>query len=212
MRSPACASKPRSAFPLALGWLVAGAFAAAPSFGTAPARPRCLSPPVWSRRRRCCCSPRPRGACDIRPRESSSSSPRRCNSCARCGFMPSHSPRAHAIAFGAIWTALALYMFELIRAPRACQPPDRRNDGTATAVRIANAMKRLLLVGAAALLLAACDTSLYGQPYPPGGQPYPPSYPGDAYPPTPYPEPGYPPPGYPPQNQYSPGPQLACPF
>jgi chloramphenicol-sensitive protein RarD len=31
--------------------------------------------------------------------------------------------RAHAIAFGAIWTALALYMFELIRAPRASPPP-----------------------------------------------------------------------------------------
>ena len=31
--------------------------------------------------------------------------------------------RAHAIAFGAIWTALALYMIELIRAPRASQPP-----------------------------------------------------------------------------------------
>ncbi|MEO7366188.1 MAG: EamA family transporter RarD [Sphingomicrobium sp.] len=31
--------------------------------------------------------------------------------------------RAHAIAFGAIWTALALYVFELIRAPRACPEP-----------------------------------------------------------------------------------------
>ena len=31
--------------------------------------------------------------------------------------------RAHAIAFGAIWAALALYMIELIRAPRASQPP-----------------------------------------------------------------------------------------
>ncbi len=30
---------------------------------------------------------------------------------------------AHAIAFGAIWAALALYMVELIRAPRASQPP-----------------------------------------------------------------------------------------
>jgi chloramphenicol-sensitive protein RarD len=32
--------------------------------------------------------------------------------------------RAHAIAFGAIWTALALYMVALIRAPRAPQPPE----------------------------------------------------------------------------------------
>lgn len=31
--------------------------------------------------------------------------------------------QAHAIAFGAIWAALALYMFELIRAPRASQRP-----------------------------------------------------------------------------------------
>jgi chloramphenicol-sensitive protein RarD len=31
--------------------------------------------------------------------------------------------RAHAIAFGAIWAALALYVFELIRAPRASQAP-----------------------------------------------------------------------------------------
>ena len=32
--------------------------------------------------------------------------------------------RAHAIAFGAIWTALALYMLALVRAPRAPQPPE----------------------------------------------------------------------------------------
>jgi chloramphenicol-sensitive protein RarD len=32
--------------------------------------------------------------------------------------------RAHAIAFGAIWTALALYMVALIRAPRAPAPPE----------------------------------------------------------------------------------------
>ncbi|WP_309662641.1 EamA family transporter RarD [Sphingomonas sp.] len=31
--------------------------------------------------------------------------------------------RAHAIAFGAIWAALALYLVELIRAPRASQAP-----------------------------------------------------------------------------------------
>lgn len=31
--------------------------------------------------------------------------------------------RAHAIAFGAIWVALALYMVALARAPRACPPP-----------------------------------------------------------------------------------------
>ena len=31
--------------------------------------------------------------------------------------------RAHAIAFGAIWAALGLYMIELIRAPRASQAP-----------------------------------------------------------------------------------------
>jgi chloramphenicol-sensitive protein RarD len=31
---------------------------------------------------------------------------------------------AHAIAFGAIWTALALYMVALIRAPRAPPPPE----------------------------------------------------------------------------------------
>ena len=32
--------------------------------------------------------------------------------------------RAHAIAFGAIWIALALYMIVLIRAPRLPQPPE----------------------------------------------------------------------------------------
>lgn len=32
--------------------------------------------------------------------------------------------RAHAIAFGAIWTALALYMLALIRAPQPVQPPE----------------------------------------------------------------------------------------
>ncbi|MBA3512004.1 EamA family transporter RarD [Sphingomonas sp.] len=32
--------------------------------------------------------------------------------------------RAHAIAFGAIWTALALYMVALIRAPREPAPPE----------------------------------------------------------------------------------------
>ncbi|HEU5285371.1 MAG TPA: EamA family transporter RarD [Sphingomicrobium sp.] len=32
--------------------------------------------------------------------------------------------RAHAIAFGAIWTALALYMLALVRSPRAPQPPE----------------------------------------------------------------------------------------
>ena len=32
--------------------------------------------------------------------------------------------RAHAIAFGAIWTALALYMVALIRSPRAPAPPE----------------------------------------------------------------------------------------
>ena len=31
---------------------------------------------------------------------------------------------AHAIAFGAIWTALALYMFALLRRPRAPVPPE----------------------------------------------------------------------------------------
>ena len=67
--------------------------------------------------------------------------------------------------------------------------------------RIAKGMKRLLLVSAAALLLAACDTM-------PQGQPYPPAYPGDAYPPAPYP-PG---PGYPAPAPYLPGPQLACPI
>lgn len=35
-----------------------------------------------------------------------------------------HFGRAHAIAFGAIWTALALYVVALIRAPRAPQPPE----------------------------------------------------------------------------------------
>ena len=76
-------------------------------------------------------------------------------------------------------------------------------------LRIANGMKRLLLVSAAALLLAACDTM-------PQGQPYPPAYPGDAYPPAPYPQgPGYPAPApyptpYP--APYPPGPQLSCPI
>ena len=32
--------------------------------------------------------------------------------------------RAHAIAFGAIWTALALYMLALVRSPRAPVPPE----------------------------------------------------------------------------------------
>ena len=33
--------------------------------------------------------------------------------------MASRSPRAHAIAFGAIWTALALYVLALVRHARA---------------------------------------------------------------------------------------------
>ena len=36
----------------------------------------------------------------------------------------SRSPRAHAIAFAAIWTALALYVIALLRAPRLPQPPE----------------------------------------------------------------------------------------
>ena len=32
--------------------------------------------------------------------------------------------RAHAIAFGAIWTALALYVIALIAKPTAPQPPE----------------------------------------------------------------------------------------
>ena len=72
--------------------------------------------------------------------------------------------------------------------------------------RIANGMKRLLMVSAAALLLAGCDTM-------PPGQSYPPAYPGDAYPPAPYPpSPGYPAPSPYPPAPYSPGPQLTCPI
>lgn len=70
-------------------------------------------------------------------------------------------------------------------------------------------MRRLLLT-TAALLLAACDTTPFGQPGPP-------AYPGDAYPPVPYPPgPGYPAPApYPPgpyQPGTAPGPQLSCPI
>ena len=32
--------------------------------------------------------------------------------------------RAHAIAFAAIWTALALYVSVMVRAPRLPQPPE----------------------------------------------------------------------------------------
>jgi chloramphenicol-sensitive protein RarD len=32
--------------------------------------------------------------------------------------------RAHAIAFAAIWTALALYVTALVKAPRLPQPPE----------------------------------------------------------------------------------------
>ncbi|MEO6581988.1 MAG: hypothetical protein ABIN68_04175 [Sphingomicrobium sp.] len=66
-------------------------------------------------------------------------------------------------------------------------------------------MKRLFLLGAAALLLAACDTL-------PLGQPNSPPYSGEAYPPAPYaPGPAYPAPApYPPT--YTPGPQLTCPI
>ena len=75
-------------------------------------------------------------------------------------------------------------------------------------------MRHLLLAGAAALFVAACDTVPPGGAYPPG-EPYPPAYPGEAYPPAPYPapypQPGYPQSGYPPQGPYPPGPQLSCP-
>lgn len=73
-------------------------------------------------------------------------------------------------------------------------------------------MKRLFLVSATALLLAACDTMLPGQSYP-SGQPYPPAYPGDTYPPGPYPPgPGYAAPNPYPPTPYAPGPQLTCPI
>lgn len=83
--------------------------------------------------------------------------------------------------------------------------------------RIADHMKRLLLVSAAALLVAACDTVPYGQPYPPPNTP-PPAYPGDAYPPSPYPGSTYPPGAYPPgqgypaPSPYPSGPRLTCPI
>jgi chloramphenicol-sensitive protein RarD len=32
--------------------------------------------------------------------------------------------QAHAVAFAAIWTALGLYITELVRAPRLPQPPE----------------------------------------------------------------------------------------
>ena len=32
--------------------------------------------------------------------------------------------RAHAVAFAAIWTALALYVVALLRSPRLPQPPE----------------------------------------------------------------------------------------
>ena len=73
-------------------------------------------------------------------------------------------------------------------------------------------MKRLLLISAAALLLAACDTVPYGHSYPPPNYP-PPAYPGDAYPPSPYPGNTYPPgPTYPAPSPYPSGPQLSCPI
>lgn len=91
--------------------------------------------------------------------------------------------------------------------------------------RIAYVMKRLLLVSAAALLLAACDTFPQGERDPAPNYP-PPNYPGDAYPPAPYPpDSGYPPnqyppgpyppgPGYPAPSPYTPGPPspAACPI
>ena len=36
----------------------------------------------------------------------------------------SRSPTAHAIAFAAIWTALALYVVAMLRAPRLPQAPE----------------------------------------------------------------------------------------
>lgn len=68
-------------------------------------------------------------------------------------------------------------------------------------------MKRLLFASAAALLVTACDTGPYGQPYPPANTPQP-AYPGDAYPPADYP-PG---PSYPALGLYPSGPQLSCPI
>jgi hypothetical protein len=91
--------------------------------------------------------------------------------------------------------------------------------------RIANAMKHVLLVSAAAMLLSACDTMTQGQSYPP------PAYPGGAYPQGSYPPATYPPANYPPgpyppgqtypapntypapyPAPYPAGPQLSCPI
>ena len=81
-------------------------------------------------------------------------------------------------------------------------------------------MKRLLLLGSAALLLAACETAYPSDPY----GPYQGAYPGDpnSYPPSgPYPQGGtYPPPApYPPPPAPYPGPpgpgsslELSCPI
>lgn len=69
----------------------------------------------------------------------------------------------------------------------------------------------LMFTGAAALLLTACNTTPYGQSYPPPNYP-PPNYPGDAYPPAPYPPAPYPPDtGYPPPSTYPPGPGYPAP-
>ena len=76
-------------------------------------------------------------------------------------------------------------------------------------------MKRILLLSAAALLLAGCQTPYPSDPYAQGQYPAP--YPGDTYPPSgPYPQ-GSPAP-YPPPGNYPPPPgpgsslELRCPI
>jgi chloramphenicol-sensitive protein RarD len=79
-------------FPLAIGWLAWRLAVGIPVLGATGNETALLVAPEWSRRRRSCCSPRPRAGCPIRHWGCSSSSRRRCNSCARCGCTAKRSP------------------------------------------------------------------------------------------------------------------------
>ena len=106
-------------FPIALGWLLLGGATGSPMFDhSGTINSYLIAAGVVSTVPLAYASPPPRADCPTRPSGCCSSSPRRCNSCSRCGVWRALST-AHAIAFAAIWVALALYVSSLLSDRRA---------------------------------------------------------------------------------------------